>query len=481
MIPLTLSEVARAVSGRLVDVPDPSVAVTGSVEFDSRQITDGGLFVALPGEKADGHDFAAGAVAAGAVAVLAARPVGVPAVVVADPLVALGKLARAVVDRLDVTVIGVTGSSGKTSTKDLIAQLVSRLGPTVAPPGTFNNELGFPYTVLRGDGSTRYLVLEYSARGLGHIDYLCQIAQPRIGVELNVGVAHVGEFGSTDAIAKAKSELVAALPPAAGELGTQQPAEATAGKTVGGVAILNADDPAVVAMASRTSARVVRYGIGGDADIRAQQVTLDDRGRPSYHLRTRDGVTAVSLGLSGEHQVGNSLAAAAVAIECGMPLADLGDALGELRLVSERRMDVFDTAGGVTVIDDSYNANPGSMAAALHALASMGQQRRRWAVLGYMAELGTYERAGHEAVGRLAAQLGVDKLVVVEESAAPIVDGAREESDWGGDAVRVADQEAAVEVLRAELRPGDVVLVKGSRYRTWKVADALRSGEGRAR
>ena len=464
MIPLTLTEVASAVSGRLVDVPDPGARVTGSVEFDSRQVTDGGLFVALVGEKADGHDFAAQAVAAGAVAVLAARPVGVPAVVVADPLVALGRLARAVGDRLGVTVIGVTGSSGKTSTKDLIAQLVSRLGPTVAPPGTFNNELGFPYTVLRADAATRFLVLEYSARGLGHIDYLCQIARPRIGVELNVGVAHVGEFGSTDAIAKAKAELVTALPP---------------GAAAGGVAILNADDPAVAAMASQTAARVVRYGIGPDAEVRAEDVTLDDRGRPSYQLRTPDGVTAVRLGLSGEHQVGNSLAAAAVALECGMSPAELGGALGELRLVSERRMDVFDTAEGVTVIDDSYNANPGSMAAALRALAATGG-RRRWAVLGYMAELGPYERAGHEEVGRLAAQLGVDQVVVVEESAWPIVDGARGEPDWEGDAVRVADQEAAIEVLRARLRPGDVVLVKGSRYRTWQIADALRPGEERA-
>ncbi|MGH3715872.1 MAG: UDP-N-acetylmuramoyl-tripeptide--D-alanyl-D-alanine ligase [Micromonosporaceae bacterium] len=462
MIGLTLAEVAAAVGGRLCDGAAPQTAVTGTVEYDSRHVTGGGLFVALPGERVDGHDFAAAAVEAGAAAVLAGRPVGVPAVVADDPLVALGKLARAVVDRIDATVVGVTGSSGKTSTKDLIAQLLSELGPTVAPPGTFNNELGHPYTVLKADHDTRFLVLEYSARGLGHIDYLCQVAPPRIAVVLNVGVAHLGEFGSVDAIAKAKGELVEALP-------------------ADGVAILNADDAAVAAMASRTSARVVRVGQAAGAGVRAERVRLDERGRPAYRLVTPAGSADVRLRLSGEHQVGNTLAAAAVALECGMPVPELARALGELTLVSERRMDVFDTAGGVTVVDDSYNANPGSMAAALRALTAIGGPagRRRWAVLGYMAELGTAERAGHTEVGQLAARLGVDRLVVVGEPAAPIADGAREEADWGGDAVQVADQEAAIAVLRDQLRPGDVVLVKGSRYQTWKVADALREGAGR--
>ena len=463
MIPLTLSQVAQAVAGRLVDVPDPTVQVTGSVEFDSRKIGPGGLFVALRGERADGHDFASDAIAAGAVGVLAARPVGVPAVVVEDPLRGLGLLARGVADRLDATVVGVTGSSGKTSTKDLIAQLVRRLGPTVAPPGTFNNELGFPYTVLRADADTRYLVLEYSARGIGHISYLCEVTPPRIGVVLNVGVAHLGEFGSRDGIATAKGELVEALPDAAD----------------GGVAILNADDPKVAAMAERTAARVLRYGESADADVRAEDVSLDERGRPSFRLVTPEGSASVQLQLFGAHQVSNTLAAAAVALTCGVPLADLAVGLGELRPVSERRMDVFETAAGVTVIDDSYNANPASMAAALRSLAAIGHRRRCWAVLGYMAELGEYERAGHEEVGRLAAQLGVDRLVVVEESAAPIIDGARHQPDWGGEAVQVADQQAAIEALRAGLRSGDVVLVKGSRYRTWKVADWLR-GEANA-
>ncbi|HEX6074445.1 MAG TPA: UDP-N-acetylmuramoyl-tripeptide--D-alanyl-D-alanine ligase [Micromonosporaceae bacterium] len=458
MIALTLAEVARAVDGELTDVPDPSARVSGPVEFDSRKVVPGGMFVALPGERTDGHAFASAAVAAGAVAVLASRPVGVPAVVVSDPLAALGRLARTVVDRLDLTVVGVTGSSGKTSTKDLLAQLLGQLGSTVAPPGTFNNELGHPYTVLKADQDTRFLVLEYSARGIGHIEYLCRVAPPRIGVVLNVGVAHLGEFGSVDAIAKAKGELVEALP----------------GQAEGGLAVLNADDPGAAAMAARTTARVVRYGEAPNADVRAEQVRLDERGRPAYRLVTPVGEVPVRLSLSGAHQVSNTLAATAVALECGMSLPELADALGRLRLVSERRMDVFDAPEGITVIDDSYNANPGSMAVALRALAAIGQGRRRWAVLGYMAELGSYERAGHAEVGRLAARLGVDRLVVVEPQAAPIVDGAREQPDWRGEAVQVADQEAALGVLREGLRPGDVVLVKGSRYRTWQIADQLR-------
>lgn len=460
MIPLSLAEVAAAVGGRLV-AADPDARVTGTVEFDSRKVTPGGLFVAFPGEKVDGHDYAAGAVSAGAVAVLGTREVpGVPMVLVADALDAMGRLARAVVDRLPgLTVIGLTGSSGKTTTKDLIAQLAVRLGPTVAPPGSFNNELGHPYTALQAGPETRYLVMEKGARGVGHIRYLCDVVPPRISVVLNVGVAHIGEFGSVETIALAKGELVEALP-------------------ADGLAVLNADDPLVDAMASRTAARVVRYGESERADVRAVDVTVDGRGRPSYTLVTPEGSAPVRLGLTGRHQVSNSLAAAAVARELGMPPADLAAALGELGLVSTRRMDVFERADGVTVIDDSYNANPASTAVALRALASMRGTGRTVAVLGYMAELGDFEREGHQQVGRLAAVLGVDRLLVVGEPAAPIHEGATAVGSWGGESVLLTDQAAAVEVLHRELRPGDVVLVKGSRYRTWEVADALREATG---
>jgi UDP-N-acetylmuramoyl-tripeptide--D-alanyl-D-alanine ligase len=463
MIEMTLADVAGAVGGRLLHA-DPAAAVTGTVEYDSRQVAPGGLFVAFPGTRADGHDFAAAAVAAGAVAVLATRELpGVPTVLLEpgdDPaaatLAAFGRLARAVLDRLPgLTVVALTGSSGKTTVKDMIGALLGRLGPTVAPAGTFNNELGLPYTVLRAAADTRYLVLEMGARGVGHIRYLCDIAPPRIGVVLNVGVAHIGEFGSQDTIALAKGELVEALPE-------------------DGVAVLNTDDERVRRMAARTAARVVTVGEAEGATLRATDVRLDDRGRASYTLRTPAGSVPVRLAQSGHHQVGNTLAAAAVAYQLGLPLPQLASALGELRPVSSRRMDIFDRTDGVTVIDDSYNANPASTEAALRALAALRGVRRRIAVLGYLAELGEFEREGHERVGRIAAELGVDRLLVVGDDAAPIHDGAVAVSTWGGSSVRVSDQAEAVALLRDDLREGDAVLVKGSRYRTWEVADFLR-------
>ena len=459
MIEMTLEEIAAAVAGELRG-GDSAARVTGGVEYDSRRVAPGGLFVAFAGSTVDGHDFAAGAVEAGAVAVLGTRAVpGVPMVLVDDARTAMGKLARAVVDRLpDLTIVGLTGSSGKTTTKDFIAQLLVPLGATVAPAGSLNNELGYPYTVLRADADTRYLVLEMGSRGPGHLRYLAGIAPPRVGVVLNVGVAHIGEFGSVDGIAAAKGELPEALPE-------------------DGVAVLNADDPRVAAMAGRTAARVVLVGESADATVRAEDVTLDERGRPAYTLIVPEGKTSVRLGVAGRHQVGNTLAAAAVAVECGLPLDALGEAIGDLRVVSSRRMDVFERADGVTVIDDSYNANPASVAAALRALAALGEGRRTFAVLGYLAELGEYERTGHEEVGRLAAELGVDRIVVVGEPAAPIHHGAMAVAKWGGESVVVTDQQAAVAILRDELRHGDVVLVKGSRYRTWDIADFLREAD----
>ncbi|MDP9791968.1 UDP-N-acetylmuramoyl-tripeptide--D-alanyl-D-alanine ligase [Catenuloplanes nepalensis] len=464
MIPLTLAEIAEAVDGRLVHA-DPAAQVTGPAEYDSREIVAGGLFVAFPGEHVDGHDYGARAVAAGAAAVLATRDMGpdVPAILVDDAQDALGPLARLVGRRLieaGLTVVGLTGSSGKTTTKDMVAQLAASLGPTVATAGSLNNELGFPVTALRATGETRFLVLEMGASGLGHIRYLNEIVQPRIGVVLNVSMSHLGGYESVDGIAQAKGEMVEDLP-------------------AGGVAVLNADDERVAAMASRTKARVVFFGESAEADVRAEDVTLDARGRPSFTLCTPDGRFPVALGLTGRHMVSNSLAAAAVARELGLTGAALAEALGGMRTVSTRRMDVFDRADGVTVIDDSYNANPSSTAAALRALATLaGDGRRRAiAVLGQMRELGEHSRDAHAEVGRLAAELGVDRLLVVDPEAAPIADGARSEQMWKGESVLLADQSAAIATLRDDLRPGDVVLVKASRYRTWKVADALRAAE----
>ena len=450
---MTLGEIATAVGGRLVGA-DAGAVVTGPVEYDSRKILPGGLFVAFAGENVDGHEFAPAAVAAGAAAVLGSRDTGAPGIVVDDPLEALARLARLVAGRLPgLTIVGLTGSSGKTTTKDYIGQLLARLGPTVAPPGSLNNELGHPYTVLKATPETRFLVLEMGARGIGHIRHLAEVAPPRIGVVLNVGAAHIGEFGSMEGTAKAKGELVEALP-------------------ADGLAILNADDPLVAAMAPRTRARVVTFGESSEATVRATSVELDSSGRASYTIA---GVV-VKLGVAGRHQVSNTLAAAAVALELGMPPAELAAALGSIAAVSSRRMDVFEREDGITVIDDSYNANPSSVAAALRALVAMGQGRRTTAVLGYMAELGAYEEAGHADTGRLAAQLGVDRLIVVAENASPILDGALGVEEWKGEAIFATDQAAAVAALEADLKPGDVVLVKGSRYRTWEVADSLRPG-----
>lgn len=445
MIPTRLSEIAAMVRGSL---HGSDAVVTGGVEFDSRKIGNGGLFVAFVGDNVDGHHFAEAAMVQGAAGVLGSRAIGgMPTVVTKDPRDAMGLLARALLDRLpQLTVVGITGSSGKTSTKDIIGQLLEPLGTTIAPPGTFNNELGLPYTALKADAQTRFLVLEMGARGKGHLTYLCQIAPPRIGVVVNVGVAHIGEFGSRQAIAEAKSELVQALP-------------------TDGLAVLNGDDPLVAAMA-QVSPAPVEFVSAADRDIE-----LDAVGRPTF---TIDG-QRVSLPLSGAHQVGNSLLAAAVARHCGMSDAQVAQALAGLKLISGRRMDVYDRADGVTVIDDSYNANPASTAAALRALTALGRSRRTVAVLGYHAELGEAEREGHFEVGALAASLGVDVVIVVEPSAAPILDGVASVRSWEGESVLVSNQAAAISAVRQLLQPGDVVLVKGSRYRTWDVADNLRA------
>ncbi|WP_206790356.1 UDP-N-acetylmuramoyl-tripeptide--D-alanyl-D-alanine ligase [Amycolatopsis sp. MtRt-6] len=482
MIVLSLAEIAGVVGGRLHRA-DPGAQVSGTVEFDTRKLTPGGLFVALPGEKVDGHDFAAQAVEAGAVAVLAAREVDAPAIVVpplpageaharsvaltgdkdgsgAAVLAALAKLARYVVQRLaegELTVVGVTGSSGKTSTKDVIAQLLEPLGPTIAPPGSFNNELGHPWTALRADADTRHLVLELSARGPGHIAHLAEIAPPKIGVVLNVGSAHVGEFGSREGIAKTKGELVEALP-------------------ADGVAVLNLDDPLVAAMASRTKARVVFVGESASAQVRAENITLDDEARASFRLVTPAGEADVKLPLHGEHHVGNALSAAAVALELGVRPADIATRLSGLERRSARRMEVVTREDGVTILNDSFNANPESMRAGLKALAAMTREtgRRSWAVLGVMAELGADAVTAHDEIGRLVVRLNIAKLVVIGPEAAAMHQGAHQEGSWGEESTLVPDVEAAVAVLHDQLRPGDVVLVKASKAAgLWRVAEAL--------
>lgn len=448
MIDLTVARVG-AVTGGVPHGVDPAARVTGSVEFDSRRVGPGGLFVAFEGEHVDGHDYAAAARSAGAVAAIVTRAVDAPYLLVSDALDALAALAAEVARQLSATVVGITGSSGKTTTKDLVAGLLERVGPTVAPPGSFNNELGYPYTVLRADAATRFLVLEASARGVGHIRALTHIVPPRIGVVLNVGTAHLGEFGSREAIATAKGELVEALPSAAH----------------GGVAVLNADDPLVAAMAGRTAARVVTVGEAPGAELRAEQVGLDDLGRASFRLTTPAGRVPVALRLSGAHHVANALAAAAVALECGLPLDAVGAGLSEAEPRSRWRMEVSERADGTVFVNDAYNANPESVRAALTALAAIGRARsaRTVAVLGEMAELGGDGPAEHDAVGRLAVRLDISRLVAVGAAARPIERGAALEGSWDGESSWVADAPAAVRLLRAELRAGDVVLVKASR------------------
>lgn len=504
MIPLTLATLAEITGGRLSPEADPDAVVTGNVEFDSRKLSPGGLFVALRGARVDGHDFAPAAVRDGAVAALTVREVGVPAIIVpkaprregdnsdlavGDPdgstagVVAgmsaiAAYVARELTAQHGLTIAGVTGSAGKTSTKDLMATLLSRAGTTVAPPGSFNNEIGHPYTVLRCTEDTDFLVAEMSARGIGHIAHLAEIAPPRIGVVLNVGSAHLGEFGSRENIAQAKGELVEALPAA----------------DDGGVAVLNADDDLVAAMASRTRARVVTFSTeprGGD--FYATDISLDAVARATFTMHCPHGAPQrVSLGVFGAHQVSNALAAAAVGVEAGLAPEQVAEALSSARSVSVNRMDVNTRADGVTVINDAYNANPESMRAAIAALGYTAAARpgvRSVAVLGEMGELGADAAQAHASLADELARYRVTHLVAVghNPSMDALLHGARES---GIHTEQVKDATAATDAVRNLLASAphgetgwedrtdrDVVLVKASNaVKLWTVAEALLAG-----
>ena len=447
MIVMSLAEIADVVGGQVHG--DATTSVTAPATIDSRDVQPGGLFAALDGEHVDGHDFAARALAAGAAAVLASRPVDEPCIVVDDVTVALAQLATHVLGRIDPVVIAITGSQGKTSMKDLLAAVLEPSGPTIAPVGSFNNELGVPLTVLRADQETKYLVVEMGARGVGHIASLCRIAPPDVAVVLNVGRAHVGEFGSPDVTAQAKGEIVEAL-------------------SADGTAVLNADDARVAAMASRTSARILTFGATGDVVL--GDVRLDDAGEPLFTL-SHAGVTVdVHVPQIGAHHASNAAAAATTALALGLDLQVVADRLGQAEARSPMRMARHVRDDGLVVIDDAYNANPESMAAALHALAGVGRDRMV-AVLGEMLELGDGSHAAHVEVGRLAAELGVDRVVAVGAGAAGIAEGAGERG------TAVADVDEAVRVLSAWLTPADVVLVKASRgVRLERVTEALLGG-----
>jgi len=455
MIALSVAEIG-AVLGAEVTGPGDQQRLVTAVTADSRTVGPGTLFVALPGERADGHTFVAAAYAAGAAAALTRHPVDTAlCLVVTDPLVALGRLARHLVDRAvtgGLQVVAITGSQGKTSTKDLLGQVLEAAGPTVAPVGNLNNELGVPLTVSRIDEHTRYLVAEMGARGIGHIAYLCEITPPRVGVVLNVGQAHVGEFGGQPAIAQAKGELVEALP-------------------ADGVAVLNADDPLVWAMRRRTSASVLAFSVSGRPDgpgVWASDLVSDQQGHYAFRLGSTDSEARleVQLRAAGRHQVGNALAAAAAAQALGLPLVDIAAGLSVAAPRSRWRMELHDRADGVTVINDAYNANPDSMHAAVDTLAELGRggARRTWAVLGDMLELGETAPEAHAELGRFVAARGVDRLVAVGAYAETMAAAARDAGLSAPDAVRVGpDKAGATEWLRAGLGPGDVVLVKASR------------------
>lgn len=468
MIALDAEEVAAIVGGRLHGpVPggaDPSApgrneadagsAVVTSVVTDSREAAPGALFVAITGERTDGHAHAAGAVERGATLVLAQRELFGPdgaalaCVVVADTTLALGALAREVLRRLraagPLRVLGVTGSVGKTTTKDLLAHVFAADGPTIAPLRSFNNEVGLPMTVLRSDETTRTLVLEMGADAPGNLDYLTAIAPLDSACVLVVGNAHLGGMGGIDGVAREKAAIVRGLVP-------------------GGTAVLNADDARVAAMAQQVPAgcSVVTYGRAPAADVRAVDVTVTGA-RASFDLTFRGERARVALRLVGEHHLTNALAAAAVALTAGVPLAAVAQRIGTAGAASPHRMAVSELAEGITLVDDSYNANPDSMRAALKALAAIAAGRRTVAVLGEMRELGEGSLLEHDAIGRLAVRLDVGRLLVVGTGARAMYTGALLEGSFGQEAAFADDVEEALDWWRRHRRPGDVVLVKSS-------------------
>ncbi|TPV48402.1 UDP-N-acetylmuramoyl-tripeptide--D-alanyl-D-alanine ligase [Pseudarthrobacter phenanthrenivorans] len=459
MIAFTAAEIADITNGRL----DAEPGITPlSVVTDSREATQGSLYVAKPGENADGHDFVGSAFAAGATLALVEHPVlspdgtPYPSVLVPDAVLAMGKLAAESVRRIraaraesndELTVIGITGSAGKTTTKDLLAGILSAHGTTVAPKGSYNGEIGVPLTVFTAGTDTRYLVIEMGATGIGHISYLVDMVKPDIGVVLAVGTAHAGEFGGVENIAQAKGELVEGL-------------------AASGTAIINLDDERVAAMQARTSASVLGFTAEGrpGAAVQALNADTNAEGNPEFDLLLPGGDTPhhVSSRLIGAHHTGNLLAAAAAAWAAGVSGEDIAAALSSQAAASRWRMERTERADGVTIINDAYNANPESMRAALRTLADLGQGRRTWAVLGAMLELGEDSIREHTAVGTQVVRLNISRLVVVGREARALYVSAVQEGSWGDECIFAEDAEEAYELLSAELEPGDLVLFKSS-------------------
>lgn len=451
MIALTLAEVAEATGGRITagDAGSPAVGASGSARVDSRLVGAGDLFLCQRGESTDGHEFAGEAVDAGAAALIVERhlDLDVPQVQVQDAHDALQDLARFVVARVraagNLRVVGITGSNGKTTTKNMVREILGRVGDTVAPQGSFNNRVGAPLSMLGITETTRYLVVELGAAGAGEIARLASLAPPDVAAVLTVGLAHIGGFGSIETTRASKAELVQSL-------------------ATGGVAVLNSDDARVDSMAAETSDAVVRFGTGPTADLRADDIVTSISGT-TFTLHVGGATHPVSLKLVGEHQVVNALAALSIAHALGIDITAGIEALESMTRAERYRMELHDIGGGATLINDAYNASPDSMAAALKTLAQLTRESgRSIAVLGQMAELGDHADEEHDRIGRLAVRLNIKKLIVVGHEARHIHNAAGLEGSWDGESVLVDTPDEAYDRVRGELRAGDVVLVKSS-------------------
>jgi len=443
---LTAGWVATAVGGVLVADVD---ALVTSVVKDSRDAIAGSLYVAFVGEQVDGHDFVDTAFAAGATLALVSRTIDGPHLLVDDVTAALGALAGAYLTALrdegDLVVIGITGSNGKTSTKDILAQVLPHCA---APVGSYNNEIGLPLTILGAGPETRHLVLEMGASAPGDLAYLTAIAPLDIAVELMVGSAHLGGYGSMAALAAEKATLLDGVVP-------------------GGVGILNADDPLVAAMVGRAP-RTMTFGFG-DADV-AGVARRTEEGRARFSVRGEE----VALSLVGDHHATNALAAIAVGLECGMTAARVVAAVSAALPVSPHRMALRVRADGVRILDDAYNASPESMRAAFRALKDVAAGGRTWAVIGEMLEMGEASIAAHDFLGEDAVRLGINHLVVVGDGARPAFVSAVREGSWGDEAAFVATIDEARDLIARKVAPGDTVLVKGSHgTELWRLADQL--------
>jgi UDP-N-acetylmuramoyl-tripeptide--D-alanyl-D-alanine ligase len=460
MYDLTLGQICDIVSGELIG--DPTIKVSG-ISIDSRSCAVGDLFAAIVGERVDGHDYVSQAVKAGANALLTSKQVEGSQVIVPaspdalDPVIhAIAKISSHVRSLMrGVEVIGITGSSGKTSTKDMIGQVLSHAATTHAPAGSLNNELGLPLTLLSAPRDVKYLVAEMGMRGLGHITYLCELAQPTIGVITNVGRAHIGEVGSIEGIAKAKSELVRAIQPS-------------------GVVVLNADDERVLAMRELTEATVFTYGFASTADVRAENLQLSAYGSYNFDLVYRGERIPASIPMLGEHNVLNALAAAAAGISVGMEVTDIARALTTLKQMSKWRMEVHQVPGNVTIINDAYNANPESMAAALETLTAIPATGKTFSILGKMHELGNDSNVIHEQIAKLASDLGVTQVVAVGDQArayglSEIATEAKTLENKAQKSVWLPDFDSACDYIVKEVNSGDILLFKASRAEQFEV------------